>query len=430
MGGARGQVEHGVREVGHQPGADAGGEIGSAVPWKARTGALTAARSRPGSSCRATSATNPADPPRALAATPRASAEAAPGTWASSCRPVSPAPSRTCSRADSGVSGSGTQVRGDLAGQLGGRHLGGQLREAAPSRAQRRHQRGVAGRPPPGGTLATTATAPARSPSTVGGGQRGQAPSRTSRGGGLRSSRQVVEQSGSGRARGRPARPSGCGSLSPAPGRSTARRRTPAGRGRRRRGAEPAGSRACRGGRPPAHRRGRPRRRRRGCGRRAGGACAGPPRAQRRTRGYPAHTRDVDSEGGPACSTSRPRRSATWPWSATAARARRPWPRRCCTGPGPSTGWAGWRTAPPSATTTRRSSDAGISLALAVAPFEWKGHKVNLIDTPGLRRLPRRRAGRPAGGRPGRVRGERGRRRRGADRGRVAGGRPPRASPG
>ena len=26
---------------------------------------------------------------------------------------------------------------------------------------------------------------------------------------------------------------------------------------------------------------------------------------------------------------------------------------------------------------------SGISLSLAVAPFEWKGHKVNLIDTPG-----------------------------------------------
>jgi len=25
----------------------------------------------------------------------------------------------------------------------------------------------------------------------------------------------------------------------------------------------------------------------------------------------------------------------------------------------------------------------GFSLSLAVAPFEWKGHKVNLIDTPG-----------------------------------------------
>ena len=64
----------------------------------------------------------------------------------------------------------------------------------------------------------------------------------------------------------------------------------------------------------------------------------------------------------------------------------------------------------------------GISLSLAVTPFEWKGHKVNLIDTPGLRRLPRRRAGRPAGRRPGGVRGERGRRRGGADRGRLAGG--------
>ena len=72
----------------------------------------------------------------------------------------------------------------------------------------------------------------------------------------------------------------------------------------------------------------------------------------------------------------------------------------------------------------------GISLSLGVAPFEWKGHKVNLIDTPGyadflgdVRAALRRR-------RPGRVRGERGRRRRGADRGDLAGGGPARACPG
>ena len=36
-----------------------------------------------------------------------------------------------------------------------------------------------------------------------------------------------------------------------------------------------------------------------------------------------------------------------------------------------------------------RGAARGFSLSLAVAPFEWKGHKVNLIDTPGLRRLRR-----------------------------------------
>ena len=58
---------------------------------------------------------------------------------------------------------------------------------------------------------------------------------------------------------------------------------------------------------------------------------------------------------------------------------------------GAITRWAGSRTAPPSATTTPRSTSAGMSLSLALAPFEWKGHKINLIDTPGLRRLHRRR---------------------------------------
>ena len=64
-------------------------------------------------------------------------------------------------------------------------------------------------------------------------------------------------------------------------------------------------------------------------------------------------------------------------------RARRAWPRPCCTAPAPSPAWAGSRTARPCATSTPRSSKRGISLSLSVAPFEWRDHKINLIDTPG-----------------------------------------------
>ncbi len=52
----------------------------------------------------------------------------------------------------------------------------------------------------------------------------------------------------------------------------------------------------------------------------------------------------------------------------------------------------------------------GLSISAALAPVEWEGHKINLIDAPGYADFAergRRRAGR---GRPGRVRGERGRR--------------------
>ena len=63
-----------------------------------------------------------------------------------------------------------------------------------------------------------------------------------------------------------------------------------------------------------------------------------------------------------------------------------------------------------------------ISISLALAPFEWEGHKINLIDTPGLRRLHRRGRGGPQRRRSRRVRRQRGRRRRGADRRRSGGG--------
>ena len=43
----------------------------------------------------------------------------------------------------------------------------------------------------------------------------------------------------------------------------------------------------------------------------------------------------------------------------------------------------GWRTARPSPTSSPRSRSVGISISLALAPFEWEGHKINLIDTPG-----------------------------------------------
>ena len=61
-----------------------------------------------------------------------------------------------------------------------------------------------------------------------------------------------------------------------------------------------------------------------------------------------------------------------------------------------------------------------ISVSLALAPFELDGHKVNLLDTPGLRRLRRRRRRRAARRRPRDLRRVGGRGRRGADRGRVA----------
>ena len=80
--------------------------------------------------------------------------------------------------------------------------------------------------------------------------------------------------------------------------------------------------------------------------------------------------------------------------------------------------WAGSRTAPPSPTSSPRSSSAAISLSLALAPFEWKGHKINLIDSPGYADFIGDVARRAARGRPRRVRGERGRGRRGPDRGR------------
>ena len=141
----------------------------------------------------------------------------------------------------------------------------------------------------------------------------------------------------------------------------------------------------------------------------------------------------TDHGGGPRGSVSwsatRPIGSATWPWSATAGRQDHPGrgaaaPSRRHHPAGPGRGrHHRLRLRRP------RSSKRGLSLSLAVAPFEWKGHKINLLDT---RATPTSWATcrRPAGRRPGRVRGQRRRGRRGADRGGVAHGRRAAASPG
>ena len=64
-----------------------------------------------------------------------------------------------------------------------------------------------------------------------------------------------------------------------------------------------------------------------------------------------------------------------------------------------------------------------ISVSLAVAPFAFDGHKINVIDTPGYADFVTDVAGRDARRRPRGLRRLRGRGRRGPDRGRVADGR-------
>ena len=51
--------------------------------------------------------------------------------------------------------------------------------------------------------------------------------------------------------------------------------------------------------------------------------------------------------------------------------------------PAPSPGSGGSRTARRSATSTPRSRSGACRCRSALAPFEWKDHKINLIDTPG-----------------------------------------------
>ena len=116
------------------------------------------------------------------------------------------------------------------------------------------------------------------------------------------------------------------------------------------------------------------------------------------------------------------------PGRATAAPARPRSPRRCSSPPGRSPASGGSRTATPSATSTPRRPGGGSRCRSALAPFELDGHKVNLLDTPGLRRLRRRRRRRAPRRRPRGLRRVGGRRRRGADRGRVEDGRASAAS--
>ena len=69
-----------------------------------------------------------------------------------------------------------------------------------------------------------------------------------------------------------------------------------------------------------------------------------------------------------------------------------------------------------------------LSISTSLAPFTVNGVKVNLLDTPGLRRLRRRDGHGPRQRRPGRRGGQRHRRRPGADRGHLARRGPPRSA--
>ena len=93
-------------------------------------------------------------------------------------------------------------------------------------------------------------------------------------------------------------------------------------------------------------------------------------------------------------------------------------------------GWARSRTARRPRDFDPEEHKRTISVSLAVAPFEWEGHKVNVIDTPGYADF----VGDVAAGAPRRrprdLRRVRGRGRRGPDRGRVAPGRGARHAPG
>ena len=78
--------------------------------------------------------------------------------------------------------------------------------------------------------------------------------------------------------------------------------------------------------------------------------------------------------------------------SATAAPARPSSPRRSCSTPAWSTASARSTTARPSPTTTKKRSPASTRSSASLAYAEWNKHKINLIDTPGHRQLPARRA--------------------------------------
>ena len=84
------------------------------------------------------------------------------------------------------------------------------------------------------------------------------------------------------------------------------------------------------------------------------------------------------------CRPSRRTGSETSPSSATADRARRPWPRRCSSPPAPSHAQVRVEDGNTVCDFDPEAARRQISVSLAVAPFELDGHKVNLIDTPGF----------------------------------------------
>ena len=121
--------------------------------------------------------------------------------------------------------------------------------------------------------------------------------------------------------------------------------------------------------------------------------------AGRRSPRMAAGLRSGPARGGddqgvrPRGSRSRPRRSATSSWSATAGRARPRWPRPCCT-PGAISRRAASRTARPCATSSPRSRAAPCRSALAVAPVRLEGPQDQPDRHARLRRL-RGRGARP-----------------------------------
>ena len=424
--GTRSSTAWGRWVASHAP--TSGGDMASSARGRCARGCARATgRARPRAAGPGR-APGPATPPRTDSSSARASCSAAPGTAASSRAPSLPRRLQHVFQRELGGERLGHQVGRHLGGQLPGAELRGQLHEGPSSRPERGHhvlvRIGLHGRD---GADEPDGQDPV--PQHRGGRQGAQAPRRPAeehRSPDPQLVQEVAEvhterSEGAGRDPGRSRR------------RLVGRRRGAGRRSRRRRcrrGGGPGGSPGCRAGTPPAHRPDRPRRR-----------PPGPPVGQRDQAGrLHLHTvgrrdtlpdtRQPNRQGDPSAAAFRPRRSATSPWSATGARARRPWPRRSSTAPVRSPASAASRTASPCATTIPRSSARGLSLSLAVAPFEWKGHKVNLIDTPGYADF--------VGDVAAALRVvdlavfvvSRGRRRRGADGGHLARGSPPRACPG
>ena len=306
----------------------------------------------------------------------RRAASAAPGTAASSARPTSPAPSSTCSRASSGVSGCGTRCGDHLGGQLRRCQLGGQLGERAPARAE-------------GGDDVRVGVGLDRGH----GGHERDARARGPEHRGRASAASPPEDHPSSAARSMP-------SSSSERGEAVAERvRVPrSGRCRRRRAGRPraAGRRSARGEPSSGWR----------ASRESGVPC-------RYTTGYAVGIADVVDARAPV---GQPIRRAT---SALGALDTLPELARPSTRGGSRVqlfssekirnvalvghGGAGKTTLAEAllhragainrlgrvedGTTVcdhePEEQTRGLSLSLAVAPFEWKGHKVNLVDTPG-----------------------------------------------